>query len=161
MNVIKCNQSTVGHFKTTRLIYYFYMSFSAYNTWYKLQKTFTSAFKSYWHYLPNRWYLLLLLILEVSLWYLAHHIFNLVGDELFVSHYNVDFGIDGIGSAERVFQIPVITLIILVINISLAIVIARKKMFHFLTHALTLATLLLHFLAYLALMSLYLINFLA
>jgi hypothetical protein len=137
------------------------MSFSAYNTWYKLQKTFASAFKSYWHYLPNRWYLLILFILQAGLWYLAYYIFNLVGEELFVSHYNVDFGIDGIGSAKQVFQIPIVTLVILLVNIGLVITIARKRIFHFLAHTLTLATLLLHFLAYLALMSLYLINFLA
>ena len=137
------------------------MSFSAYNTWYKLQKTLASAFKSYWHYLPNRWYLLVLLILQAGLWYLAYHIFNLVGEELFVSHYNVDFGIDGIGSAQRVFQIPLITLVILFVNIGLVVTVARKRIFHFLAHALTLATLLLNFLAYLTLMSLYLINFLA
>lgn len=137
------------------------MSFSAYNTWYKLQKTLASAFKSYWHYLPNRWYLLVLLILQAGLWYFASYIFNLVGAELFVSHYNVDFGIDGIGNAERVFQIPLITLVISFVNIALIVTVARKRIFHFLTHALTLTTLLLHFLAYLALMSLYLINFLA
>lgn len=137
------------------------MSFSFFGFRYELKKMMGVSIKTFWNYTPNRWYFFSLLILQLLLWFFAYRIFILTGTELFVSHYNVNFGIDGIGEAKRVFNIPFFVLIISIFNFAFLLSFRSKKVFHFLTHATGLSNILLHFLAGLALMALYLINFIA
>lgn len=137
------------------------MAFSFFGFWYNLKKNLSLAFQSYWRYTPNRWYFFSIIILQLLIWFFAYRIFYLIGSELFVSHYNVDFGIDGIGSARRVFEVPIITLIITIFNFIFLMRFGRKNIFHFLVHAVGLASVAIQFLAALSLMSLYLINFIA
>lgn len=137
------------------------MAFSLFVIRYELKKRISLAVKNFWNYLPNRWYFFILIALHILIWFFAYRIFVLTGSELFVSHYNVNFGIDGVGEANKVFSIPFYTLVISIFNLVFLLSFREKKIFHFLTHATGLAGILLHFLAGLALMSLYLINFLA
>lgn len=137
------------------------MALSVFSFWYNLKNRVSLILRTYWRYLPNRWYFLGLIVLQIILWFWAYRIYQLIGAEVFVSHYNVDFGIDGIGNASRIFQIPGLALIIALINLFFLMSFGHKESFHFLAHASGLGSVLVHFLAFLSIMSLYLINFIA
>jgi hypothetical protein len=137
------------------------MAVSLYNWWYDFKQSTRALLKAYWRYQPNRWYLFFIILMQIVLFLFAYGIFKNIGDDLFVSHYNVDFGVDGIGSASLVFNAPILSLVIAFLNTILIIIISRKSSFHFLAQAANLSSVLISFLAGLALMSLYLINFIA
>lgn len=137
------------------------MAFSFYSRWYTWRRALGVFLSSYWRYRPNRRYLVLALIIQVALWFFAYKIFTTVGQDLFVAHYNVDFGIDAIGDGRRVFSAPLLALGVIVLNFLFTAIFARREHFHFLSHAFGLLTVFTQILAALVLMSLYLINFLA
>lgn len=137
------------------------MSFSLYGHWYDLRQHLAKTFSVYWHYRPNRWYLLIAIFTQFILWFFAYRLFISVGSDLFVSHYNVDFGIDGIGSSSRAFIAPALAAAVLFFNTIFILILGKREHSHFLTHASSLATVAVQVLAALTLMSLYLINFLA
>ncbi|MDP3836908.1 MAG: hypothetical protein Q8Q67_02305 [bacterium] len=143
--------------------YFLFMAyFQIYGRWYNQRQRLAFAMAAYWRYLPNRWYLFFSLGLQLILWFFAYRMFSItLGDELFVYHYNVDFGIDAIGEPRDVFRIPLIALSVLLVNWVVAVLAARREHFHFLSHAFGLTSILAQVLGGLALMSLYLINFLA
>lgn len=132
-----------------------------YSHWYAWRRLLASSFGAYWRYRPNRWYLIISLLLQAGLWLFAYRLFVVVGNDLFVAHYNVDFGIDAIGSSSRAFNIPALAAAVLIVNTLITAVWSRREHFHFLAHAFGLADVLAQALGALALLSLYLINFLA
>ncbi|MDD3285842.1 MAG: hypothetical protein PHG95_04420 [Patescibacteria group bacterium] len=134
---------------------------SLYGRWYDFKSHLGSSLKLYWRYRPNRWYLLIGLVSQIILWFFAYRLFVAVGSDLFVSHYNVDFGIDGIGSSRRAFLPPILSFAVLGFNSVLTLVLGKGNHFHFFAHAAGLSALVAQIMAALALMSLYLINFLA
>lgn len=137
------------------------MAFSIYGRWYTWRQRWAVIFNAYWRYVPNRWYLLVGLIAQILLWFFAYQMFRAVGGDLFLAHYNVDFGIDSIGDSRRAFNVPLLGAAVFLLNWLLVILAVGRAHFHFLAHACGLATLLAQVLAALALMSLYLINFIA
>jgi len=137
------------------------MSLSFYGYWYKLKRAAGNSLFDYWRYRANRWYLAITLVFQVALWYFAYRLFTTIGSDLFVSHYNVDFGIDGVGSARRAFIAPIVALAVLFFNSVIIIFLGKREHVYFLSHASGLAMIVTQILAALALMSLYLINFLA
>jgi len=137
------------------------MAVSLYNFWYNFKRNLASYLRAYWRYQPNRWYLFFIILLQIVLFALAYLIFRTIGNDLFVYHYNVDFGVDGVGSASLAFNAPIISSVIAFINIILIIIMSRQSSSHFLSQAANLSSILISFLAGLALMSLYLINFIA
>lgn len=132
-----------------------------YSRWYAFRQNLAAVLGIFWRYRPNRWYFLISTALQILAWILAFRMFGMLGDDLFVAHYNVDFGIDAIGSPWRVFNIPAAALLVWLFNWLLILVYARNEHFHFLTHATGLTALLVQILNILALFSVYLINFLA
>jgi len=136
--------------------------FQFYGRWYTWRQSLAFAMAAYWRYQPNRWYLFVSVGLQLILWFFAYRMFRVtLGDDLFVYHYNVDFGIDAIGKPRDVFRIPLIAFAVLLVNWVIAVFAARREHFHFLVHAFGLTGILAQVLGALALMSLYLINFLA
>jgi len=132
-----------------------------YSHWYAFKKRLFFVVNSYWHYYPNRWYLLVILLIQAVVWFLAYQIFKTLGNDLLVFHYNVDFGIDAIAKPRAIFQIPLLSLSSAVINIIVLTFFIKRPSFHFLANASGIAGIFIQVLAVLALMSLYLINFLA
>lgn len=133
-----------------------------YGRFYNWRQRAAFVVAAYWRYLPNRWYLFIALGMQIALWFSAYRMYNVtLGDELFVYHYSVDFGIDAIGKPSDVFRVPLISFAVLLVNEAVAVFSARREHFHFLAHAFGLAAILAQALGALALMSLYLINFLA
>ena len=137
------------------------MAFSFYSRWYAWRRTTNLALVAYWRYRTNRWYLISSLVLQALLWFFAYRLQTVVGADSFVAHYNVDFGIDAIGGSGRAFNVPLLGLAVLLVNNFILISFSRRQHFHFFTHAFGLTTVLVQVLGALALMSLYLINFLA
>ena len=137
------------------------MAFPFFGFRYELKQKASLSFKAFWNYIPNRWYFFTFIILEILIWFFSYHIFAMIGSDLFVSHYNVNFGIDGVGEAKRVFNIAFFILIFSLINLFFLLNFRGKNVFNFMAHATGLTIILLHVLAALALMALYLTNFIA
>lgn len=135
--------------------------FQYYRHWLTWRQNLASALAAHWRYRPNRWYLIASLALQLSLWFFAYRIFVTVGDDLFIYHYNVDFGIDAIGSPRYVFRVPFVAFGVFFVNWILMLTAVRREHFHFLAHAFGLTSILSQVVGALSLMSLYLINFLA
>lgn len=159
--MLKYNSSLLDIRLNPNIYFILYMAFSFFVFRYELKQKIFLSLKTFWNYIPNRWYFFSLIALQSLMWFFAYRIFTLTGSELFVSHYNVNFGIDAVGEAKRVFSIPFFTLIISIFNLIILLSFRKKDNFHFLTHATGLSSILLNFFAGLALMSLYLINFIA
>ncbi|MDD2680683.1 MAG: hypothetical protein PHE20_01105 [Patescibacteria group bacterium] len=138
------------------------MGYSFINSrWYALRSRLALVFSAYWRYKPNRWYLLVGLLIQALIWFLANNIFKTLGNDLLVFHYNVDFGIDAIAQPRAIFQIPLFALAAMLLNGLMLTLFVKRIHFHFLANASGIASILIQLLAVLALMSLYLINFLA
>lgn len=68
-----------------------------------------------------RFYGLFLVLSQLLNWYLAYYIYSHLNGRLLILHYNVDFGADLIGPAERIFWGPVSGLFLIIINLGLAL----------------------------------------
>ncbi|MBN2884310.1 hypothetical protein JXE04_00030 [Patescibacteria group bacterium] len=132
-----------------------------YSRWYALKKRLSSILAIYWRYRPNRLYLLIVVIIQILLWVFAYQTYATLGNDLLVAHYNVDFGIDSIASPKQIFNIPLLAVAILLVNFITLSFFTKRLNFHFLANAAGITGIMVQLLAALALMSLYLINFLA
>jgi len=121
----------------------------------------SAFFRVFWQYRPNRFYIIASLLIQAVIWFFSYRMFMTIGSDLFVAHYNVDFGIDSIGSPAKAFIVPLLALGVVIVNFFALLSVFRKEHFHFLANAFGLASVLAQVLASLAIMSLYLINFLA
>lgn len=106
-----------------------------------------------------RIYLVLLLAGNLVLWLATYYINVSVSQSLVVLHYNVDFGIDLIGEVKKVFIIPAFSLIIIFVNIFLLFNFLRRKDFKFISHLLLASGLIVNLFLFIALVSIYLVNF--
>ncbi|MCF7860077.1 hypothetical protein K9M09_00435 [Patescibacteria group bacterium] len=132
-----------------------------YSRWYALKRRLSFILTKYWRYQPNRLYLLISVIMQVLIWIFAYQIYISLGNDLLVAHYNVDFGIDAIGNPKQIFNIPLLALGALILNGFVLSFFTKRLNFNFLTNAAGITGVMVQLLAALALMSLYLINFLA
>ncbi len=64
--------------------------------------------------------IIVLLVLQLSIWGIAIILVQSIGSALAVLHYNVVFGIDKVGEASLIYLTPVSILIILIINLIFA-----------------------------------------
>lgn len=104
-----------------------------------------------------RVYLAVLLGLNSLNWIAAYAINKNVSQNLIVLHYNIDFGVNLIGGAKRVYLIPLLGLIIILINFILLVIIHRQG--KFIVHLLMAGAILANLFLLAGLASLYLINF--
>lgn len=104
-----------------------------------------------------RVYLAVLLGLNLLDWFVAYAINKNVSQNLIVLHYNVDFGVNLIGAAKKIYLIPFLGLIIILINFILLAVIHRQG--KFIVHLLLSGAILANLFLLAGLASLYLINF--
>jgi len=97
------------------------------------------------------------LLLNALLWLSTYAINTLVSQELIVLHYNVDFGVNLIGSSHSLYMIPALGLYIVTVNFFLCVFIKTdRRLFAYLLNAAALSA---GSFLLLALGSLYLINF--
>ncbi len=117
------------------------------------------AFKFLWHYLPNRYYLIISLFFQFSAWIQAFSIKNNLSGELLVLRYKIDFGANLVGDPSLVFIYPIFSLFVILFNILLVLILSRHKNFRFFSQLLLGGALSFAVLTNLYLLSVYLVNF--
>lgn len=106
-----------------------------------------------------RIYLIIIIFINLLLWILVSVIDIQTEQDLIALHYNVDFGVNLIGGAGRVYIIPLIGVIIILINGFLTAAMCKQKDGQFIAHVLLSAVVLVHIFLLAAAASIYLINF--
>lgn len=106
-----------------------------------------------------RIYLVILLLQNLSLWVFVWLFSRQVGDSLAILHFNVDFGIDLVGDAKKLFMIPVLGLFVSIFNVLLLFVFLKNKNFKFIAHLLLSAAFFVNVFLSLALGPIYWMNF--
>ncbi|HTW96887.1 MAG TPA: hypothetical protein VMD74_04500 [Candidatus Methylomirabilis sp.] len=104
-------------------------------------------------------YLAILFLQNISLWGFVWLFYSHVGSGLTILHFNVDFGIDLVGEANKLFNIPLLGLFISLLNFFLLFVFLKHKNFRFIAYLLLTSAVLVNFFLSLALGPIYWINF--
>lgn len=104
-------------------------------------------------------YLVILVLQNISLWAFVWLFSKQVGDSLAILHFNVDFGIDLVGDAKKLFAIPVLGLFVSLFNFLLLFVFLKNKNFKFIAYLLLTAACLVNIFLSLALGPIYWMNF--
>ncbi len=129
------------------------------NFLYFFRQNFISFFSKLFSYLYIKIYLILLFILNITIWSTAYFIDARIDEELIALHYNVDFGINLIGEAKKIYIIPLLGLVIILINFILATSVSRRRDGMFISHILFISSIVINIILLLAIASVYLINF--
>jgi hypothetical protein len=118
---------------------------------------------SAWHIIFSwtfiRIYLIVVFSLNIITWLAAIIIYKTLVQDLAVLHYNVDFGIDLIGTRSQLFVNPALGLIFALFDVVALLSLTKSRDFKFLAHLLLGAAALVNLLLALAMFSVYLINF--
>lgn len=109
-------------------------------------------------FLYVRIYLVFLSVLNILNWAFAYVIKNKASQELAILHYNVDFGVNLIDDAKKIYTIPLLGMLITLINFFLSAAI-YKHSGKFIAHVLLISAILAGLFLLAGLASLYLINF--
>ena len=104
-------------------------------------------------------YLSILLFINIIIWLIAGYLNMQMGEGLMALHYNVDFGINLIGEANKIYIIPLLGIIIIIINTLLFILVSRHKDKIFISHILFITALIANIILLVSTASIYLINF--
>jgi hypothetical protein len=110
-------------------------------------------------FLYIRLYLIAITGFNIFLWLLVYSININFTQDLIVLHYNVNFGVDMIGSVGQLYVIPLLYLIIIVLNILIIFSIIKYKYFKFIAHILLLTSLVVGVFLLISLAFIYLVNF--
>jgi len=102
-------------------------------------------------------YLFFSFVINILNWIVAYYIVANASSNLIILHYNVDFGADLIGEIERIYTIPIVGLIIILINLILVFTFHKKG--GFIANSLLLSALIGNVFLLIALGALYLVNF--
>jgi hypothetical protein len=129
------------------------------NNWSEFRQNFILAWTDAWGRLFVRSLLISALMVNVLNWFGAGLLFRNLAQDSTVLHYNVNFGIDLIGTRGQIFLNPLLGLIFLLLNLVLILLLTKNKHFKFLAHILLNAALVANILLLLAQMAVYLINF--
>jgi len=112
-----------------------------------------------WRIPTSRWLLIVIAFFQLLAWSQALLIRRSLTGDFLVLHYNVDFGIDLVGSPTKIFIYPLVGLGILLLNFILAVIIGRRSQGQLATNLLLLGAAVFGLFLSLALLSIYLINF--
>jgi len=116
-------------------------------------------FAGIFSYLYVKVYFFIILSVNAALWLIARFIKTSVGTEQMALHYNVDFGIDYYGSAGKIYIIPFLGLVIMLVNFSLFAAVSGHKDRKFISHVLFTSALTANLTLLVAIVSVYLVNF--
>lgn len=130
-----------------------------YGQLYSFRKRTASALVDFFSFRSNQIYLALSLMLQVFSWYLAYFIFNNLSGELLVLHYNVNFGINWIGDAYKIFYFPAISLSLTITSIFLLLLKNSGKHLNFQYHIVMASSVLSSLGMNIVLILIYLVNF--
>ncbi|MDD4902780.1 MAG: hypothetical protein PHE24_06660 [Patescibacteria group bacterium] len=104
-------------------------------------------------------YLIILLLQNLSIWAFVWLFARRVVVGLAILHFTVDFGIDLVGDAKKLFMIPIFGLFVSALNFLLLFVFLKNKNFKFIAHLLLATALLVNVFLSLALGPIYWMNF--
>lgn len=110
-------------------------------------------------YTHIRIYSIAIISLNILTWVFANHININSSQDLVVLHYNVNFGVDLIGSVKKLYIIPILGLIFFAVNLAVSLTLIKHKNFRFISHILFGAIITAHIFLLISLASIYLINF--
>jgi hypothetical protein len=96
---------------------------------------------------------------NLSLWVFVWLFSRQVGNSLAILHFSVDFGIDLVGDARKLFMIPLLGLFVSLSNFLLLFVFLKNKNFKFIANVLLAAACLVNVFLSLALGPIYWMNF--
>jgi hypothetical protein len=126
---------------------------------YFLKKNFLRSVSFLFDFFHIRILIIILVGLNLLIWFLALFVNYNVSQSLIVLHYNIDFGVDLIGEAKRLYIIPLLGLVIILINKILLMTLFKNEHFKFISYLLLLSALFVNFILLIALSIIYLINF--
>lgn len=104
-------------------------------------------------------YLIFLVLQNISIWVFIWLFAHRVGDSLTILHFTVDFGIDLVGDAKKLYMIPIISLFVILLNFLLLFVFLKNKNFKLIAHLLLAAAVMVNVFLTLALGPIYWMNF--
>ena len=110
-------------------------------------------------YAPNKIFVFLVLLINFSTWLIAVYIDRQINYEQIALHYNVDFGINLMGSVKQIYIVPFLGLIIFLINFLLLININQERERRFTAQVIFIASLLCNLTLLASIGAIYLINF--
>jgi len=128
-------------------------------SFYSRSQKIGSAFRTFWHFRPNRFYLLFFALSQAVAWWQAGFIFRHLTSNFLVLHYNINFGIDSVGVPAQIFLFPLYCLGVLLVNLFIAVAMYRQKNFRTFSHLLLASALFFAVILNLVLFFVYLINF--
>jgi hypothetical protein len=117
------------------------------------------ALKSIFRFYPAKLYLAAILLLQIASWVQALFIRRRLSGDFLILHYNIDFGVDLVGSPDKIFFYPLIGLVVAIVNIFLVSTSARRKESQFITHLFFGSAVVFGIFLSLALLAIFLINF--
>ena len=112
-----------------------------------------------WDWTFVRTLLIMGLIFNALNWLGSWFIYRNLAQDSTVLHYNVNFGIDLIGSRAEIFINPLLGLIFFLLDFILILLLYKNKHFKFLAHVLLNTALVVNIVLLLAGLSVYIINF--
>ena len=105
-----------------------------------------------------RVYFILAALINLFCWFFVFLIRSRIATDSAILHYNIDFGVNLIGTSNQLFTIPLLGLLILLMNSAAARIIIKRKVDKFLLHFLGGSAGIANFFLLIALSFLYLIN---
>lgn len=130
-----------------------------YAKFYNMRERSASALAAVWRFYPSRYYFIALAISQIVAWFQASFIYRHLSGDFLVLHYNVDFGIDLVGSPWKIFIYPLYGLGLFIVNLIVTAAFNRHKDFRVFAHFLLTAAVIFCLSLNLALLFVYLINF--
>lgn len=147
------------NFILNMLKYTYMFSTKLYNKLYSIKLKISEYSFDLFSYLFIKIYLSIVLAINIFLWFAAAYINNNLNSEQIALHYNVDFGINLIGSPKKIFIIPILGLIFLFLNLGVLLGLRRNKERFFAAHVLLSGALASNIILLAAVLIVYLINF--
>ncbi|HPT08101.1 MAG TPA: hypothetical protein PLE28_00155 [bacterium] len=130
-----------------------------YDQFTSFSNTIKTSAKNLFLYSFIKVYSAILLFINLVLWVATIIMRHYLNQDIAILHYNVDFGIDLIGSKNYLFLIPVFSLFFIILNQIILIKFLKNDSFKFWSHFLLAFLLLFNIFLILILFSIYSINF--
>ena len=131
-----------------------------YARFYNIITKIKESFQAIFNIKSSLLYLIFIIFWQLAAWFQAWFIKNNLSGDFLVLHYNVDFGIDLVDSPAKIYLFPLFGLLIFLFNIILLACLHKNKNFKTLNHFLLGSSALFGVFLSIALVSVYLINFL-
>ncbi|HOZ56416.1 MAG: hypothetical protein BWY51_00385 [Parcubacteria group bacterium ADurb.Bin316] len=104
-------------------------------------------------------YLAIAVLLNILIWIGAKYIAVAIGTNQIALHYSVGFGIDYYGDTVKIFIIPLLGLLVVLLNFVLYVLVSGYRDRNFIAHILFTSSIVSNIILLIAIISVYIINF--